>query len=258
MSKVIAIIQVRLDSTRLPRKALRDIIGKPMIIHLLERTEKSELINDIVIATTKSKSDDEVVDVVKKYGLPIFRGNYEDVLDRYYNAAKKHKADVIVRITGDCPLMDPQIIDKIIQYFIDHDYDYVSNTIKPTYPDGLCVEAFSFKTLEKAWNEAKLLSEREHVTPYITKHPEIFKVKNIENSIDLSHLRWCVDQQEDLEFVTEVFKRLYNKDAIFFMEDVLELLDGSPELKEINIGIQRNEGYLRSLKEDKISDFSPS
>ena len=251
MTKTVGIIQVRLDSTRLPKKALKEIVGKPMITHLIERIKQSKKLDEIIVATTEDKSDDEVVNVIGKLNIPTFRGSYEDVLDRYFQAAKKYDADVIVRITGDCPLIDPDVVDEIIEYFNNHDFDYVSNTIKPTYPDGLCVEVFSFKALEKAWNQAELLSEREHVTPYITKHPEIFKIKNIENSVDLSDLRWCVDQQEDLDFVKEVFKSLYNKDYVFHMEEILELLDKNPDLKKINTGIQRNEGYIKSLKEDR-------
>ncbi len=252
MRKIAAIVQIRVDSTRLPEKALSDILGKPMTLRLLERLQKSELIDEIIVATTEEKTDDKLVKIVKENNFKIFRGSTEDVLDRYYQAAKQNNIDIIVRITGDCPLVDPEIVDSIVKYFLDNIFDYVSNTIKPTYPDGICVEVFSYKPLEKTWNDARLMSEREHVTPYITKHPEKFKIKNFENTEDLSDLRWTVDEPNDLEFVREIYKRLYNKNNVFHMRDVLKLLEKNPELKNINSGIKRNEGYLKSLKEDKI------
>lgn len=252
MKKIGAIVQIRVDSTRLPKKALSDILGKPMTIRLLERVQRSELIDEIIVATTKNKTDDDLVKIVEENNIKIYRGSTEDVLDRYYKAAKQNDIDIIVRITGDCPLVDPEIVDNIIRYFIDNDFDYVSNTIKPTFPDGICVEVFSYNTLEKTWNEAKLMSEREHVTPYITKHTEIFEIKNFENNEDLSDLRWTVDEPEDLEFVREIYKRLYNKKNVFHLRDVLKLLEKNPKLKNINTGIMRNEGYFKSLKDDKI------
>ena len=252
MKKIGAIVQIRVDSTRLPKKALSDILGKPMTLRLLERLQRSELINEIIVATTKNKTDDELVKIVEENNIKIFRGSTEDVLDRYYQAAKQNDIDIIARITGDCPLVDPEIVDNMIRYFLDNDFDYVSNTIKPTYPDGICVEVFSYKTLEKTWNEARLMSEREHVTPYITKHPESFNINNFKNNEDLSDLRWTVDEPQDLEFVREIFNRLYNKKNVFHMRDVLKLLEKNPELKNINSGIIRNEGYLKSLKDDKI------
>jgi spore coat polysaccharide biosynthesis protein SpsF len=251
MSKIVAIIQARTDSTRLPNKVMADIFGKPLIIRLLERVKESTTINEIILATTTRAIDTSLVNVVRDYGLPVFRGKCNDVLDRYYKAATKYHADGIVRITGDCPLIDPQIVDKVIQLFLQNQYDYVTNTLEPTYPDGLDVELFSYAALQKAWSEAFLGSDREHVTPYIRNHPEKFSLKNMKNTIDLSHLRWTVDQQEDLEFVREIFKRLYNERKIFYMKDIIELLQEHPELKGINTGIKRNEGYIRSLKYDK-------
>ena len=252
MSEIVGIIQVRSDSTRFPQKALVDILGKPMIIHLLERIKKSKLIDQLVIATTTRKIDDPIVEVVRECGISIFRGSYEDVLDRYYQAAKKYHADIIVRITGDCPLIDPHIVDMVIQHFLENEYHYVSNVLEPTYPDGLDVEVLSYEALKKTWKEARLLSEREHVTSYIRNHPERFRISNVRNTVDLSHLRWTVDHEKDLEFVKEIFERLYNKKPFFLMDDILRLLKKYPKLKEINARIQRNEGYVRSLKKDKV------
>ncbi len=251
MSKIVAIIQARTDSTRLPNKVMADIFGKPLIIHLLERVKESTTINEIILATTTRSVDTPLVNVVRDYGFPVFRGNCNDVLDRYYKAATKYNADGIVRITGDCPLIDPAVVDKVTHVFLKHQYDYVTNTLEPTYPDGLDVEVFSYNALQKTWGEAILVSEREHVTSYLRNHPEKFSLKDVKHTIDLSYMRWTVDQQEDLTFVREVFKRLYNKQKIFHLQDIVDLLQKHPELIEINNGIQRNEGYLRSLEHDK-------
>ena len=183
-------------------------------------------------------------------GIPYFRGSEDDVLDRYYQAAKYFRADVIVRITADCPLIDSTVIDKVVRVFQTGKYDYVSNTIQPTYPDGLDTEAFRFDTLEQTWHEASLKSEREHVTPYIWKHPNIFRLFNVKHEQDLSGLRWTVDVPEDLEFARRVFKYL-SVDPRFGMEDVLALLRDHPELNQLNARFKRNQGYEKSLNEDR-------
>jgi len=249
--KVIGIIQARTDSTRLPNKTLKDIQGKPLILHVIERVQHATSIEKVVLATTTRSIDTPLADLVQTQGIPVYRGDCDDVLDRYYQAATQYHGAVIVRITGDCPLIDPHVIDTIVQIFLQHHYDYVTNTLQPTYPDGLDVEVFSYKALQKAWNEATLTSEREHVTAYIRNHPELFTLYDIKNPVDLSKYRWTVDQQEDLDFVREIYKRLSKKQKIFYMEDIVELLQQHPQLQEINARIQRNEGYLRSLKQDK-------
>jgi len=249
--KIVAIIQARMGSTRLPGKALKEISGKPLLWHVINRVKKAKLIDQIVLATTDKKEDLKLIEIASETGIGNYAGSEEDVLDRYFQAATKYKADIIVRITSDCPLIDPIIIDKVINHFLSDNFDYVSNTIKCTYPDGLDVEVFSYNSLKKAWNDAKLPSEREHVTPYIIKHKEIFKIGNFENDEDLSHLRWTVDEERDLEFVREIYKRLYKEGEVFYMENVLELLKKNPELIEINSKIIRNEGYLKSLEKDK-------
>lgn len=251
MTNIIGIIQARTDSTRLPNKAFKDIQGKPLILHVIERMQHAKLLDKIVLATTMRAIDTPLVDLVQAQGISVYRGECDDVLDRYFKAATQYHAQVIVRITGDCPLIDPHVIDTVVQVFLQHHYEYVTNTLQPTYPDGLDVEVFSYETLTKAWKEAALASEREHVTAYIRNHPEKFTQYDVKNPVDLSKLRWTVDHQEDLEFVREIFKRLYTKEKIFYMEDILTLLEEHPELQELNAGIQRNEGYLRSLKQDK-------
>lgn len=249
MRKTVAIIQARVGSTRLPGKVLKEICGKPMLWYVIERVKRAKLINEIVVATTTNAEDDEIVKIAEQCRVKTFRGSEDDVLDRYYRAAKEFKADVVVRITADCPLIDPEIVDKTVEFFLKGDFDYVSNTVRPTFPDGLDVEVFSFDALKKAWENATKLSEREHVTPYIRKHPEKFKIGSFEAEHDLSHLRWTVDREEDLRFVREVYERIGKE--IFHMQDVLELLREHPELAEINRGIKRNEGYEKSLREDR-------
>jgi spore coat polysaccharide biosynthesis protein SpsF len=251
VTKVIGVIQARTDSTRLPNKTLMDILGKPLIVHVIERVQHAQLIDTVILATTTRSVDTPLASLVETQGISVFRGDYNDVLDRYYQVATQYHADVIVRITGDCPLIDPRIIDTVVQVFLKNHYDYVTNTLPPTYPDGLDVEVFSYEALTKAWNKATLTSDREHVTTYIRTHPDQFSLHNVSNPIDFSEFRWTVDQQEDLQFIREIFKRLYPKQKVFYMEDIIALLKKHPELQEINRGIQRNEGYIRSLKQDK-------
>lgn len=252
MGKVVAVIQARIGSTRLPKKVLKKIVGKPMLWHVIDRVKKAKLVDEVVLATTLREEDKPLLGLAGESGVKSFPGSEEDVLDRYFQAATKFRADVIVRVTADCPLIDPRIVDKVIKRFLGDDFDYVSNTLKLTYPDGLDVEVFSRDALKKAWGEAKMASEREHVTPYIRKHPELFKIGVVEHEKDLSSMRWCVDTERDLKFVREVYRRLYKKGRIFLMKDVLELLKKHPELAEINKGIERNEGYAKSLREDRL------
>jgi spore coat polysaccharide biosynthesis protein SpsF (cytidylyltransferase family) len=253
--RVVAIVQARTGSTRLPGKVFETIVRKPMLWHVIERLKRSKLIDDIVIATTRKEKDRQIIKLAKDLKVKSFAGSEEDVLDRYYHAAIAHKADVIVRIAADCPLIDPDVVDKVIEFFLESDFDYVSNsetvTRKPTYPEGLDTEVFSFEALEKTWREAKWLSEREHVTPYMYKHPEIFKLGGVECEEVMPDMRWTVDYKEDLKFVREVFRRLYKKGEVFRMKDVLALLNKCPRLMEINKGVKRRIGYQISLEKDK-------
>jgi spore coat polysaccharide biosynthesis protein SpsF (cytidylyltransferase family) len=254
--QVSAIIQARMGSTRLPGKMLLPIVDNKGALELmLERVRRARQLQKIVVATTTSPSDDKLVDLCKRLGCEYFRGNEVDVLDRYYRAALAFGSpEVIVRLTGDCPLHDPVIIDKFISCFLDSEVDYVWGGDPPTFPDGVDTEVFSFSALEKVWKEARLKSEREHVTPYIRKHADTFKVINIECEKDLSDHRWTLDEKEDYEFIKHIYKNLYKKKPAFGMEEVLELLAKHPELEEINKHISRNEGYQKSIKEDKVLD----
>lgn len=249
---ITAIIQARTGSTRLPNKILIDIAGKPLLEHVIERVRLSRLIDKMIIATTTKERDQVILEMAQSWGIESYAGSEEDVLDRFYQAAKIYGAETIVRITPDDPFKDPEVIDTVISYYLKHkdEIDYVSNTIKPTYPEGLDVEVFSFEALEKAWKEAKNPSEREHVTPYIWNHPEIFRLANMENDEDLSHLRWTLDTEADLKFTREIYARLYHG-QVFLMKDILALLRAEPELSRINEGMARSAGYLKSLEQER-------
>lgn len=249
--RVVAIIQARTGSTRLPGKVLRPLAGKPMLERQLERVREAKSIDIFIVATTEKPEDDPIVDIAKRAGTLCFRGDEKDVLDRYYKAAKEANADVVVRITGDCPLHDPHVIDLVIKRFEENKVDY---TITPAnFPEGLDTEVFSWSALEAASKEARLPSEREHVTPFICDHPERFVIDKpwtVGNN-DHSSLHWSVDTEKDFVFAEKVYQELYRSDKMFRMEDVLKLLSSKPALKEINKGGTGYEGYQKSLKEDE-------
>ena len=244
----IAIIQARMGSTRLPGKILSDIEGKTMLERIIERVAASKLVDKVVVATTDEKEDDEVEAYIKKYRYcDLFRGSLDDVLRRFYECAKENNADIVIRITADDPLKDPQIIDKAVSMLMtDMELDYCSNTIVPSYPEGLDIEVLRFLALETAYKEAVLSSEREHVTPFIWKNPKRFKIQNFKFERNLSKWRWTVDKQEDLEFMRCIFKEFKNKPLVNYKE-VIKFLETKPELMKINSGTIRNEGYIKSL-----------
>ncbi len=246
--KIIALIQARMSSSRLPGKVLRDIAGRPMLLHVVDRTRRASAIDHVVVVTSTHIDDDDIEALCHTNEVPYFRGSLDDVLDRYYQAALHFRAKSIIRITADCPLLDPEIVDKIVQTFHSGAYDYVSNTIECTFPDGLDVEVFKFATLKRAWQEACLKSEREHVTAYIYKHPEFFNLGSVKHDVDLSSLRWTVDTARDLEFVRAVYSHF--NDTTFRMREILSLLRDHPEISNLNTLQQRNEGYQKSLLED--------
>lgn len=250
----IAIIQARLGSTRLPGKVLLDLEGKPVLEHVIERVKSSKNTQDVVVATTINKDDLEIVKLCANLGISVYCGSEDDVLDRYYQAARLFKAEHIVRITSDCPMIDPKIIDNLIALHLQESADYTSNTLTETYPDGQDVEVVTFGALKQVWKSANLASEREHVTPYILNNPHIFKCVNLEYKKNLSQKRWTLDNPEDYEFIKIVYKNLCNKNQLFGMEEILEFIKETPDIEEINQHIARNEGYLKSRREDKIMD----
>ena len=255
--KVVAIIQARTGSTRLPGKVLMDIAGKPMLWHVIDRVKSGKTIDQIVVATTEKEENKAIIELARECGVETFAGSEEDVLDRYYQAARKFNADVIVRITSDCPLIDPTIVDKVVDYYKDNinKIDYVNTA--PSFPEGVDTEVFSFNALETAWKGAKKRYEREHVCIYMHENPAIFRLATIENDKDMSHIRFVVDRMEDLTAVREIFKYLYKKGRIFHTQDILNLLEEKTEIIEINKNVLRNEGFSRSLEKEGIDVNDP-
>lgn len=244
------IIQARLGSTRLAGKVLRLLDNQNTVLdYTINQTRESKLIDKIIIATTTLSEDDKIVNQMSEKKVDCFRGDPSDVLDRYYQCAKKFSIPTIVRITSDCPLMDPNVIDDVITKFQNDSYDYVSNVHPITYPIGIAVEVFSFRALEDAWKNAKLPSEREHVTPYMYNHEEKFKVFNVEYSGNLSNIRLTVDRINDLELVKMVVSKIKNRPIL--LSDILDLYRNEPRMFEINQNYDVYEGYNKSLNEDK-------
>lgn len=239
--KIVAIIQARMGSTRLPGKVMKLILDKPVILWDIDRVSLSKLIDEVVIALPDGGENDIIVATVKKYNdeIIITRGSEDNVLERYYHAAVQANAEVVVRITSDCPLIDPVVADSVIDFFLNNDCDYCSNTLVQTYPRGLDTEVFSFSALERAYNEAKEEYEKEHVTPYILENPDKFRLFNVPNNTDLSHFRWTLDTQEDFEFIKAVYEKIYPKKQHFLMNDVLDLLNKEPDLIEINKNVEQ-------------------
>jgi len=240
MPKVVAIVQARMGSSRLPNKVLMDIIGKPLLWHIVNRLRYARLIDDIIIAAANSERDNAIVDFAKENKIACYTGSENDLVDRIYKASKYSDADVIVRITADCPLVDPVLVDKVIGVFLDGEgkFDFVSNTNPRTYPDGLDVEVFSFKALERVWKEVTDLHMREMIVLNFLEHTEKYRLGKVVYKEDLSQLRWTVDYQEDFDFVKEIYKRLYQVGKPFLMGDILELLRRNHKL--VLLGV-RNE-----------------
>jgi spore coat polysaccharide biosynthesis protein SpsF len=236
--KVVAIVQARMSSTRLPGKVLKNLEGETVLARVVRRLRRAEGIDELLVATTDNAADDAIVAECRSCSVPVFRGDEEDVLDRYFRAAQLTKAQIIVRITSDCPLIDPEIVDKTISAFLEERPDYASNSVVRTYPRGLDTEVISFDALAKAWQTARTPYQRTHVTPYIYEHPAEFKILSVTADTDYSKHRWTVDTAEDLEFVRAIFARLKDR-AAFRSRDVFDLLDREPELMELNRSIMQ-------------------
>lgn len=249
--RVQAIVQARMGSSRLPGKSLIPIEGRPVLYHVLDRVRRSRVLDRIVVATTDQEEDKILVEQVQGWGIPCYRGDSQDVLSRFYFCLKEYPAEIVVRITADDPLKEKSLIDKAVKILQSGNYDYVSNTLKPTFPEGLDVEVFTSSSLEKAYQEATLPSEREHVTPFIWKNPHFFSLHNFCHISDLSHWRWTLDTEEDLKFIKEVYRSLYREGEYFSFSQVVDFIKAHPYVSSINSGIARNAGYLLSLKKDQ-------
>lgn len=237
--KTLIIVQARMTSTRLPGKVLLPLAGEPMLTRLIERLRRVRRADGIVVATTTNTSDDPIAALCALLGVPCHRGSEHDVLSRYADAARLYGADVVVRITSDCPLIDPALIDQTIAAYDEGGSDYVSNMLPPTWPYGMAVEVFSAAALAQAHAEATQAAEREHVTPFLYWHPERYRLRNVASPVDLSQHRWTVDTPEDYALVGRLFDHLMPTHPHFTQADVLALLDQHPDWIAINQHIQQ-------------------
>ena len=239
--RIVGIVQGRMASSRLPGKILKKINGQPMLAQVVERARQAKLLNVVGVATTTDPSDDPVEAFCRKRGYPVYRGSLLDVLDRFYQAARMLRAEVVVRFTADCPLLDPALIDETVQVFLDSGADFAANRLPPpfkrTYPIGLDTEVCSFAALERAWKEATAKHDREHVLPYLYEVKGRFKVVVLNYARDFGHYRWTVDTPEDLKLVRRIFRRMAGQPGFTWL-DVAALFEREPQLAQLNAGVQ--------------------
>jgi spore coat polysaccharide biosynthesis protein SpsF len=235
---IVAVVQARMGSTRLPGKVLKELGGESVLARVVERLRRSRSISEVVIATSLSPDDEAVVREAERLRVAIFRGSESDVLDRYFQAARAFHVEAVVRITSDCPLIDAEVTENTVRAFLNEQPDYASNALERTYPRGLDTEVMSVDALTRAWRTAKQPYEREHVTPFMYEHPELFKVLSVTNDADFSSHRWTLDTAEDLEFVRAVYERFGNR-SNFTWRDVLDLVEREPALSQLNCSVQQ-------------------
>ena len=251
MQKTIAIVQARTDSSRLPGKVLLPVLQQPMLMHQLQRISRSKRLDKVIVATSDQESDDALAKVVLDNGYECFRGSEDDVLARFYELCSSldlQEDDMIVRLTGDCPLLDSLVIDELVDFFTKQNVDYAANCIVPVYPDGFDAEIFTFRSLQEAFLKADRPSDREHVTPYIYTSG-LFKTANIEKEDRMDHLRLTVDEKEDFQLIRRLYEHFgHNR---FTYEEIIRYLSKHQELTQLNAHIKRNEGYQKSLLKDK-------
>jgi spore coat polysaccharide biosynthesis protein SpsF len=238
VTNTVAIVQARMGSTRLPGKILKPLAGKPALWHLLDRLRRCRHVATIVIATTVHPRDDVVESLCRDMNVACFRGSEEDVLDRYYRAAVQFGADPVLRITADCPVIDPVVVDDVVSGYFSDRYDVYG--LGGEFPDGLDCVLYSRHALETAWREASLPEEREHVQPYMDKHPEIFRRGLLKRFHGLAHHRWTLDDESDYQLLSGIFDRLYVPGRIFLTDDILRLAEREPQLFALNVGSGRN------------------
>jgi spore coat polysaccharide biosynthesis protein SpsF len=244
------IIQARMGSTRLPGKVMKKLdLQNYSLDYTINQLNECPSLKKIIIATTMNPEDDVIENFANEKKINIFRGDSEDVLSRYYHCAKTFSLDSIIRVTGDCPLIDPKIVEKGIKIYLKENCDYLTNTSPRTFPDGNETEIFSFSALTNAFNNATLPSEREHVTPYFRNNPKDFRIYNFTNNEDISNLRWTLDYDIDLKLIKIIISKIQTRPI--HMNDILDLFAKEPQLKKINQDHKPNEGYLRSLKNDE-------
>lgn len=250
--KVLTIIQARTGSTRLPSKVLLDLAGKTALEHVIYRIQQSKLTSQIIVATTIKREDLAIVKLCADLGVSVYCGCEEDPLDRYYQAARLFGGSHIVRIKADCPLIDAEVVDEAIQLHLSSGADYTGNTLQRTYPVGQDVEVLTKQALGRVWRSANLFSEREHITIYIPKHPELFHIQHLKYRENFCAKRWTMDTPEDYELLSTIFKNLYPVNPAFSMGDVLDFLSKNPELEKLNAHIDIEAGVQKSMREDRI------
>ena len=244
------IIQARMGSTRLPGKVLMDVTKeKPVLYYVINQLKHCKSIEEIIVATTTLQEDDKIVQFCMDNKVSCFRGDSKNVLERHYRCAEKFSLSKIIRMPSDKPLLDPEVVDQIVEVFNSNSYDYVTNFLPSTFPGGTEVEVLSFDSLKKSWGNAALPSEKEHVTNYIYNNRNDFRIFNVVNSEDLSNFRWAVDRIEDLRLVREIVSKIHKNPIL--IKDILELFKNEPNLVEINKQVDGNEGNTKSEKEDK-------
>lgn len=249
----IAVLQARMSSSRLPGKVLLRTCGKPLLQLQIERILRARRVDALVVATSTESSDDELQALCGELGIACHRGSLDDVLDRVTAAARPFAPGWVVRLTGDCPLADPAVIDAVIEAGHAPDVDYASNALHPSYPDGLDAECVRWSVLEQASREARKPSEREHVTPFVHTQPHRFRLREVRHTVDLSARRWTVDEPADFVFVSQVYEHLYRADPAFGMAEILAFEDAHPWLAGLHAHARRNEGYERSLARDRMA-----
>lgn len=254
MAKVVTVVQARFSSTRLPGKIFLPVLGEALLVRMLERVCAARLVGDVVVATTTAQADDETERLCRAHGIDCYRGHGTDLLDRHYQCALARKADVVLKIPSDCPLIDPAVIDRVIGRFLEGGLDFVSNLHPASYPDGQDVEVMTFAALEKAWREATRDFEREHTTPYLWENPELFRLANVTwdtgQDFSMSH-RITIDYPEDYEAIRRIFAELYPANALFSLADIVHLLERKPEIAGINAryaGVNWYRHHLDALK----------
>jgi spore coat polysaccharide biosynthesis protein SpsF len=242
---ITAIIQARVGSTRYPNKIFAKLAGKPLIYHVVDRLKKSQRIQNIVIATTINPLDDAIEQWACQNNINCFRGDEENVLSRFYFAAKKFNANIIVRITADDPFKDYEIIDNVIDVLINEQLSFAYNNNPPTFPEGLDTEVFTFDALEEAHNKSNSLFEKEHVTQYFYRNKNSFPQTNVFHDVNISNLRWTIDTQKDMEMARRVYDSLYCENEVFSMNDILQLINKNPEIALINQDVQQSTMYKK-------------
>ena len=253
MNTPIVLIQARMGSTRFPGKVLKPILGKPMLWHIVRRVRFARGLSDVVVATSDRVEDEVIRTFCHKQGINVFAGSETDVLDRFYRAALVYHGDPVLRVTADCPLIDPELIERLLGLYASGSYDHVSVATGAgalfldggRYPNGLDAECFSFASLEQAWSQATESSDREHVTPYIWRIPDRFRCYMLKSQIDYSHLRWTVDYEDDYLMVTRIYEELYREEAPFLYREIVDYLERHPDLGLLNQAHIGQEGYAR-------------